>query len=177
VLNIPHPALFLRRLFRWPQIARSWYIFFFQLPWLPEWLLGRQHARPIAEAIRRTAADRSRFPDAVLDEYRRNASQPGALTAMINYYRALFQRWPTAEQQRAMRRILDVPTLMIWGEKDTALGKELTYGTDKLVRPFALHYLPAVSHWIQQEAPEQVNAIIEQWLTQAAVQNLRANPV
>lgn len=175
VLNIPHPALFLRRLFRWPQIARSWYIFFFQLPWLPEWVLGRQHARPIAEAIRQTAVDKSRFPDAVLDEYRRNASQPGALTAMVNYYRALFQHWPTRSQQRAMRRLLDVPTLMIWGEKDTALGKELTCGTDKLVRHLTLHYLPDVSHWIQQEAPERVNAIIEQWLTQGTAQDCQPN--
>ena len=60
--------------------------------------------------------------------------------------------------------MVDVPTLMIWGEADTALGKELTYGTDKLVTDFTLRYLPEVSHWVQQEAPEKVNAMIAAWL-------------
>jgi pimeloyl-ACP methyl ester carboxylesterase len=53
---------------------------------------------------------------------------------------------------------------MIWGEDDTALGKELTYGTEKLVKDFTIRYLPDVSHWVQQEAPETVNAMIEAWL-------------
>jgi pimeloyl-ACP methyl ester carboxylesterase len=53
---------------------------------------------------------------------------------------------------------------MIWGEVDTALGKELTYGTDAHVRNLTLRYLPNVSHWVQQEAPETVNAMIEAWL-------------
>ena len=63
------------------------------------------------------------------------------------------------------RMPLAVPTLMIWGERDTALGKELTIDTDKLVRDFTLRYVPDVSHWVQQEAPETVNAMIEAWLT------------
>ena len=58
-----------------------------------------------------------------------------------------------------------MPTLMIWGEADTALGKELTYGTDRLVRDLTVRHLPGVSHWVQQEAPELVNELIETWLT------------
>jgi pimeloyl-ACP methyl ester carboxylesterase len=53
---------------------------------------------------------------------------------------------------------------MIWGERDTALGKELTYGTDQYVDKITLRYLPNVSHWVQQEAPEAVNAMLEAWL-------------
>ena len=49
---------------------------------------------------------------------------------------------------------------MIWGEEDAALGKELTYGTEELVDDFTIRYLPQVSHWVQQEAPEAVNAMI-----------------
>jgi pimeloyl-ACP methyl ester carboxylesterase len=170
VLNMPHPALFLKRLFRWPQILRSWYIFFFQIPWAPEWWLRANGAKAIGAAFRDMAVDKSRFPDEVLDVYRRQALEDGALTAMINYYRALRYSLPTRGQLRRMERtILEVPTLMIWGEKDTALGKELTYGTDKLVRDFTLRYLPDVSHWVQQEAPEMVNAMIEAWLRGRAV--------
>jgi pimeloyl-ACP methyl ester carboxylesterase len=55
--------------------------------------------------------------------------------------------------------------LMIWGEKDIALRRHLTYGTKKLVKDLTLRYLPDVSHWVQQEAPETVNAMIEAWLT------------
>ncbi len=61
-------------------------------------------------------------------------------------------------------RKLETPTLMIWGEEDIALGRELTVGTDELVSDLTLRYLPGVSHWVQQEAPETVNAMIEAWL-------------
>ena len=63
---------------------------------------------------------------------------------------------------------INVPTLLIWGEEDTALGRELTLGTDHLVTNLTVRYLPGVSHWVQQEAPEQVNAILESWLTDPA---------
>jgi pimeloyl-ACP methyl ester carboxylesterase len=166
VLNMPHPALFLKRLFRFPQILRSWYIFFFQLPWLPEWFFRLNGARTIGNAFRNMAVDKSRFPDEVLDVYRRQALQPGALTAMINYYRALRYSLPERGKRRLLERtLLEVPILMIWGERDTALGKELTFEADKLVRDFTLRYVPDVSHWVQQEAPETVNAMIEAWLT------------
>jgi pimeloyl-ACP methyl ester carboxylesterase len=164
-INIPHPALMFKNLFRLPQILRSWYLFFFQLPVIPEWLMTRNGAKAIGDAFRDMAADKSRFPDEVLEVYRRQALVPGAMTAMINYYRALVRNWPRPRQLAAMQRMLEVPTLMIWGEKDTALGKELTVGTDRLVRDFTLRYLPNVSHWAQQEAPEAVNGIIEEWLT------------
>ena len=95
--------------------------------------------------------------------YRGNALIPGAMTAMINYYRAntglLARRGSTSP-------VIEVPTLMIWGEQDTALGIENTEGYDALVRDFTLHRLPGVSHWVQQEAPEAVNAILGAWLTE-----------
>jgi epoxide hydrolase 4 len=73
-------------------------------------------------------------------------------------------RTPRALTQRAMP-LIEVPVLMLWGEEDSALGKELTYGTGRHVRDLTLRYLPRVSHWVQQEAPEQVNAMLEAWLT------------
>src|SRR5215470_12651173 len=86
ILNLPHPACFARELRRPVQLAKSWYIFFSQLTWLPEFLLGRRQARATSELIRRTSRKPERFPDDVLEVYRRNAARPGGLRAMINRY-------------------------------------------------------------------------------------------
>jgi pimeloyl-ACP methyl ester carboxylesterase len=167
-MNFPHPKLYRDQINRWPQIKKSWYVFMFQLPWLPEFMMGSRQGLVIGRTFSATAVDKSRFPEQVLDVYRKNALIPGALTAMINYYRA---NWGIrrgglfAEQRQAIESILETPTLMIWGEKDIALGKHLTYGTEKLVKNLTIRYLPDVSHWVQQEAPETVNAMMEAWLS------------
>jgi pimeloyl-ACP methyl ester carboxylesterase len=162
IMNVPHPALAEKGLRTRRQLAKSWYVFFFQLPWLPEWALARNACEAIGRAFRGMAVDKSRFPDEVLRVYQQAAAQPGALTAMLNYYRALI-RGLGRNRRRGTPKI-DIPTLMIWGEVDAALGKELTYGTDQYVSNLTLRYLPNVSHWVQQEAPEIVNGIIEAWL-------------
>jgi pimeloyl-ACP methyl ester carboxylesterase len=161
IMNVPHPKLAEKALRTGRQLAKSWYIFFFQLPWIPEWLLARNHCAAIGRAFRGMAVDKSRFPDEVLRVYQDAAAEPGALTAMVNYYRALL-RSPRRTRHGAPR--IETPTLMIWGEEDAALGKELTFGTEEYVRDLTLRYLPKVSHWVQQEAPETVNAMIEAWL-------------
>ncbi len=162
IMNVPHPALAQKGLRTLRQLKKSWYIFFFQLPRIPEWALGRNGCAAIAQAFRGMAVDKSRFPDEVLEVYQKAAAQPGALTAMLNYYRALL-RGLSRTRRRGTPRI-DAPTLMIWGEVDSALGKELSYGTDQYVADLTLRYLPNVSHWVQQEAPEMVNDMIETWL-------------
>jgi pimeloyl-ACP methyl ester carboxylesterase len=169
ILNVPHPACAERELRRPAQLRRSWYMFFFQLPWLPERLLGLRGARAIGEAIRRSAVDKSRFPDAVTRVYQEAAARPGALSAMLNYYRALL-RGGGARRQRALGYPrIDTPTLMLWGEEDVALTKATTFGTEAYVQDLTLRYLPGVSHWVQQEAPERVNAMLEAWLTHKPV--------
>jgi pimeloyl-ACP methyl ester carboxylesterase len=169
VMNLPHPAVMERALRTWRQLARSWYVFFFQLPRLPEVLLRAGNYRAIREAFRTMAVDKGRFPDAVLAVYRDNAARPGALTAMLNYYRAFIRGGGGRRQQRLGYPVTETPTLMIWGEHDTALGKETTYGTQPFVPNLTLRYLPNVSHWVQQEAPETVNAMLEAWLTDKPV--------
>ena len=162
IMNVPHPALMEKGLRTGRQLAKSWYIFFFQLPWIPEWGLARRDCEAIGRVFRDMAVDKSRFPDEVLRIYREAAATPGALTAMLNYYRALI-RGLRRTRRRGIAPI-NIPTLMIWGEVDAALGKELTYGTEEYVGNLTLRYLPNVSHWVQQEAPETVNAMIEAWL-------------
>jgi epoxide hydrolase 4 len=162
IMNVPHPALAEKGLRTLQQLAKSWYIFFFQLPWLPERLLAANDYQAIAGAFRAMAVDKSRFPREVLRVYQDAAAKPGALTAMLNYYRALVRGLRTNRRRGTPE--IKVPTLMIWGEVDSALGKELTYGTEQYVSNLTLRYLPNVSHWVQQEAPEIVNAMIGAWL-------------
>ena len=101
------------------------------------------------------------FPPDVLARYRENALRPGVMTAMLNYYRANAFAFVRSAPSEAVH----VPTLMIWGEHDTALGLELTEGYDGLVDDFKLIRLPHASHWVQQDAPEEVNAALAEWLT------------
>jgi epoxide hydrolase 4 len=163
IMNVPHPDVF-RKVLRhsWAQRKRSWYVAFFQLPWLPELVLTASGARAVRNAFLGMAGDKSAFPPEVLDHYCSNALKPGAMTAMINYYRANFLEFGKAPQSPPK---IDVPTLMIWGEKDSALGLELTEGYESYVSDFALRRLSGVSHWVQQEAPDTVNGHLLGWLT------------
>jgi pimeloyl-ACP methyl ester carboxylesterase len=161
ILNVPHPQRFREELASNPeQRRRSRYAAFFQLPWLPAWFFRRNGAAAIEQAFRGMAVDKSRFPDDVLAVFRANVLQPGAITAMLNWYRAAgrhFGALPT-------KSIIETPTLLVWGEEDAALGKETTFGTERYVKDLTVRYLPGVSHWVQQEAPEAVNEIIATWL-------------
>lgn len=162
IMNVPHPKCAQREMRHWYQLKKSWYIFFFQLPWLPEKMLGRNRAQPVKEAFSKMAVDKSRFPDSELQIYADAASRPGALRSMINYYRALLR---TKDVREIGDGRVDVPTLMIWGEEDAAIDIRCTDGTEEWVQNLELHRLPGVSHWVQQEAPEKVNAILREWLS------------
>ena len=163
IMNVPHPARFQQQLRTLSQLRKSWYVFFFQLPWLPERSLGRNDAQPIADVFSEMAVHPERFDDDVLDTYRRAAAEPGALRAMINWYRGMVL------SGRKLRKggfpMIETPTMMVWGEQDTALGKELAEGTDEFVADLTLRYLPEASHWVQQDQPEVVNAMLTAFLS------------
>jgi pimeloyl-ACP methyl ester carboxylesterase len=171
ILNVPHPMRFREELrVNRAQRRRSRYALLFQLPWLPEWLLRRNGAALIDEAFRGMAIDKSRFPDEVLAVFRENVLQPGAATAMLNWYRAAGRAFGRlGARGDEVYPIIETPTLLIWGEEDSALGKETTYGTERYVKDLTVRYLPRVSHWVQQEAPEQVNQLLEAWLAERLV--------
>jgi len=170
IMNVPHPVCYLERLFRSAQFFKSWYIYFFQLPWLPEWLLTRRNARAVSGMVLRSSTNREKFPRDLLDVFQRNGQIPGAVTAMLNWYRAAFRR--------AMRRgglmrndfpLIHSRTLMIWGEEDAALDKSTTYDTARYVTDLTMRYLPGVSHWVQQDATQAVNEMMICFLTGKAV--------
>lgn len=161
IMNVPHPMVGKREIRHWRQLRRSWYIFFFQIPWLPEFLISRGNGKAIKGAFSNMACDQNNFPDEALEVFAKAAMRPGSLTAMLNYYRALLRHGDTVDVED---KILATPTLMIWGEEDSALNIKCTEGTEQWVPNFELHRLPGVSHWVQQEAPEKVNTILRDWL-------------
>ncbi len=164
VLNIPHPAKFAQGLRTPQQLLRSWYIGLFQLPVLPELLLSAGNYAAIRSAFRDQAVNPNAFTEEDLDQLVTAAAKPGALTSMLNYYRNLSSSGGLLNRQYD---VLAVPTLMIWGENDTALRKELTYGTHQYVRDLTIRYIPNCSHWVQQEQPNTVNRMISSWLEQS----------
>lgn len=166
IMNVPHPMVMRRELKKWRQFSKSWYIFFFQLPWLPEFLLSRGKAKGkgVGDLIERTSCNKERFGPEVRGVYNAAGHRDGAARAMVNYYRAVIRHRDSVDIGDAT---VDVPTLMIWGEEDVALNIHCTDGTEEWVSDLTLKRLPGVSHWVQQDAPGTVNAILDEWLPQA----------
>lgn len=151
ILNAPHPAALRRELRRGTeQLMRSWYVFFFQLPWLPEAMMRAGDFALLGRMLRRQPVHPGAFTEADVAAYKHALARPGALTAAINYYRAAF-RLPADD------RPCPVPTLVLWGEKDAYLGPRLTEGLERWSPNVRVERIPDASHWIQNDAPEWVN--------------------
>ncbi len=163
ILNVPHPAAMARGLSSFtPQLLRSWYIYFFQIPALPEFLLRRRHFLAMRRMLRGSAHP-GLFPDAELRRYIEAWSQPGALTAMLNWYRAAFRSVLSPGRQgyfQESRLRVHMPTLILWGEDDVALIPELASWSLEWCDQGRLVRFPGVSHWIQHEKAGQVNEIL-----------------
>ena len=160
VLNLPHPAKFAEGLRTPQQLLRSAYIFFFQIPVLPELLIQLNDFQALEAAFKGMAVDKTTFSNDDIEAYKNAFAKRDALTATLNYYRNMFAQGLTTSDWG----ILTVPTLLIWGEADTALGKELTYGTERYVQDFRIRYIPNCSHWVQQEQPQLVNQLMREFL-------------
>jgi len=163
IMNVPHPLCFNAALRHWRQARKSWYAAFFQLPGLPDALLSRRGGALVRRMVLGSARNPARFPPAVLDTLCRNTAEPGAATAMLNWYRAAWR--DGALRDRRLAQPIDTPTLLIWGEEDVALDLITLDGTGRYVRDLILRRLPGVSHWVQQEAPERVNAMLTAFLS------------
>jgi pimeloyl-ACP methyl ester carboxylesterase len=161
IMNVPHPKCAEREIRTWRQRRKSWYIYFFQLPWLPEWGLLRKDAEAIRSIFAGSAANKHLFPRDEMDLYARAVQRPSALTAMLNYYRALLR---IPDMRDCGDGMVDVPTLVIWGENDLALDIHLLDGMEQWVTKLTLHRLPGISHWVQQDAPDAVNTLLRDWL-------------
>jgi pimeloyl-ACP methyl ester carboxylesterase len=152
LLNIPHPAVMRRAVFKDPaQRKKSSYIFFFQLPWLPERAFRKNDfARGVASL--QGSSRPGTFSDADLDLYREAWSQPGAVRGMLSYYRASLRAQPEPPASPRVR----VPTLLLWGKQDRFLGSEMAAPSIDLCDDGRLVFVDEASHWIQHEEPERV---------------------
>lgn len=163
ILNVPHPAVMLDMLSESRrQRLKSWYIAYFQIPRLPEWLLGLGGGYGLATMMF-AASGPNALNDADIARYQAAWAQPGALTAMLNWYRALVQRRPAMPANLRIR----VPTRILWGEKDIALVPELADASAALCDDARIVRFPNASHFVQHDEPAAVNAAILEFIGRA----------
>ena len=153
VMNVPHPAVmqkFLRRDFE--QMRRSWYVGFFQLPWLPEKIFTANNFRRLARAVQGSAKKNS-YTDADMEKYKEAWSQPDALTSMLNWYRAIVQHPPQLPEDVRVK----VRALMMWGMKDFALSHRMARPSMDYCDEGNLILFPEATHWVHLDAADEVN--------------------
>jgi pimeloyl-ACP methyl ester carboxylesterase len=161
VMNAPHPATFLRELPHARQFLRSWYMFFFQLPCLPEALLRFQDFRMLGHTFRAQPRHADAFTREDVRRYKEALAKPGALSAAINYYRAAFRY--RREAEKGIRPVRG-PALVIWGDRDSYLNPHVLDGLPRWAPDAQLVRIPDASHWVQNDAPESVNRLLLQFL-------------
>jgi epoxide hydrolase 4 len=157
ILNVPHPVAMMRGLRRPKQLKKSWYMFFFQLPRIPERTLMKNDY-----AMLRKTFEVDGFGSDEIEPYVEAMRTPGAATAAMNYYRASLRRVVTGRTPRSSR--IDCPVLVIWGDRDRHLGKEMATPPAKLVPNARVEHIPGASHWVQNAAPDRVNELLLQFV-------------
>ncbi len=153
IINVPHPAVakrFLQRDFE--QIRRSLYVLFFQLPWLPEMILRAGNWHMAASGLRRSSRQHA-FTDEDIAKYKEAWSQPGAMPAMLNWYRAAARYMP--EITNGMQ--VHVRTLILWGVRDFALSRRMARPSLDYCADGNLIFFPDATHWVQREEADEVN--------------------
>ncbi|HYD77948.1 alpha/beta hydrolase [Ramlibacter sp.] len=154
VMNGPHAGTVgLHTLLHPTQLLRSWYIGAFQVPFLPEALLRADDFALLRRAMRDTARPGA-LPDALLDRYAAQWAQPGALGAMLAWYRAIGLQVPTPA------RTIELPVTVIWGEQDPMLDRGLADAALRLCSKGRLVALPDATHWLHHEEPQRVNDVL-----------------
>ncbi len=155
ILNVPEPRVMLRAATRTRQFFRSWYILAFQIPALPEMAIRHNGFRNMLRNLRSSAAP-GVFDDAAAVRYIEAWSRPGAMTAMIAWYRAAFGRVPSHAASARVR----VPLQILWGEKDVFLGAEMVEPSAERCDHVRVIRFPDATHWVQHEESEAVNAAL-----------------
>lgn len=172
VLNCPHPARMNEALLSkpsWAQLKKSWYFFFFQLPWVPEWLLTRRDAGNLVRMLKASSVDRSHFSPEELRPFREAIQRPGAATAMVNWYRTAVRDGFRRLGKGPASPPITCPALLVWGMQDPALGfDELVPGTEKWAPKLELEEIQGCGHFVQSERPAEVNRALVRFLTASA---------
>jgi pimeloyl-ACP methyl ester carboxylesterase len=160
ILNVPHPKRFQRGLWRPSQLLKSWYVFLFQLPLLPEFFFKAGNFYGLRRTLRRDPVRKGAFSEEDIERYVTAFRDTGAVRSGINYYRSSFRNAPAMHKR--LKRIT-AETLVIWGRHDNYLGKHLAEPYPEDVPNCRIEYLEA-SHWVQVDAPEDVNRLLIDFL-------------
>ena len=166
-MQVPPPAAWQTN-FTFRQLRHSWYMFFFQLPRLPEWWASANDFARVEKMYKETSVRSDAFTDEDIAVYKEALRQPGALTGGLNYYRAnvfksLFRGGVETPKETDGR--IRVPTLFIYGEQDVAVLPETVRDVGKFVdAPYRELRIPDSGHWVQNEAIEEVNAALLDFL-------------
>jgi len=160
ILNVPHHRIMQKQLREnKAQMLKSWYMFMFQIPRLPEMASRARNWQQATNSLVNSSRPGT-FSEEDLALYRKAWSQPKAYTSMVNWYRALMQSPP----ERAESSQISVPTLLIWGTQDKFLGQELAQPSIDLCDNGRLVFIEEASHWVQHEEPAQVNELLSTFL-------------
>lgn len=163
ILNAPHPASFLHALRDPRQLLRSWYVFFFQLPRLPEAYLSARDYAALRAVFTRDPRRPGAYTSEDIERIVEAFAQPGTATAALNYYRALFRRNPLAAR-RLLRRV-DAPVLVLWGEHDRYLRSTLADPPAEWVPNVRVVRFPDASHFVHADEPERMNEELVRFLS------------
>jgi pimeloyl-ACP methyl ester carboxylesterase len=158
ILNVPFPSVMNQELSQgnWRQLLKSWYIFGFQVPYFPEWAMSTADFALLMRSMMESGKEGSFMPEE-MEEYKRAWAQPRALRSMVNWYRAAGQS-ATDSSQSSSRQVQIMPeTLILWGEQDKFLGKELAEKSLEVCRDGRLIFYPNASHWLQIDEADAVN--------------------
>lgn len=147
------------------QLFATWYMFFFQIPFVPEFLFRLNDYAALEKALKKSTAEEGVFTDADIAEYKKAWSEPFALTAMLNYYRANLVKRLFAKTEDIPK--IKVPTVFIYGEQDKAILPETVRGVGEMIdAPYEEFHIPTSGHWVQQEASEAVTDILREFLAE-----------
>ena len=157
ILNVPHVQVMKNFLLRnFGQLLKSWYIFFFQIPRLPEYFLSQNNWQWFANGLI-TSSNRGSFSKDTVDKYIQAWSQPNAMSSMINWYRAIFRSNLKDIFKKDTLPTIDTPTLILWGVKDSVLSKEMAEQSIVLCKRGELIFFEQATHWVQRDLPEEIN--------------------
>jgi len=160
ILNVPHPLVMQRHLMRSPkQMKKSWYIFFFQLPKIPERFVAKDDYK-----FMRAGFEADGLAKDEIERYVEAMRVPNALTSAINYYRASIRRVFKGNTPKPVP--IKQPVLVIWGDRDRFLGTEMADPPARFVPNARVVHIPEASHWVQNVAPAKVNELLVDFFRQ-----------
>lgn len=164
ILNCPHPALMRKALLSnvsWQQVRKSWYMFFFQLPFLPEYFLTRNDAELMPRTLRAASVDRTHWTEDDIRPFRDAVQRPGAASGMVGWYREALRAGFSRPFSPPRYPPITSEALLIWGKRDPALDFDVVVpGSEQYAPRLRIMPIEGAGHFVQSERPDDVNSAL-----------------